>query len=179
MNDALSRFPTTGAHPSNADDSFPEYLSSDKHLTYAGSRGPILDEVICAHLSPAGVDGQRDEWSLSALLIDTADRSMQTFLTDHSNFRVIEDWEAEFFSFPSCAALGSEPPLRIWSRARIHSSFVRDPLARMSWLESLLSTHMCALPIHSYPLTPLDRPQEYETSAQRSLPKQMFGTKMR
>lgn len=73
--------------------------------------GPVIDGALLDYLTPADVGGQHDEWPFSALLSDTADRSADVFLLDHSNARIIGDWQADLFSFAECAALDSQVPI--------------------------------------------------------------------
>lgn len=113
------------APDSNVDDWFPDDLSSKTSVVYPGSRGPVLDGVLRDHLTPAGLDGRHDKLPLSALHTDTADSSTEVVLTDHSNARAIDGWQADLFPFTDNAAPDPKVPIRRSNPSRIPSVRLR------------------------------------------------------
>lgn len=144
MPDALSSLPRTDKPHTEVDDLFPDGLSPNNPLAYAGSRGPVLDEVSLDHRTSADTHGQHGECPLSALLAETADRSAKGFSCTTGTRVLLEISKLTYFASRSMQHLILRPtPANQIVRAR--RMFIWDQSARVQCLTSLPTTRTCAL----------------------------------
>lgn len=97
--DALSCLLRSDTPREPIDDFFPDDPPSPSPLTHAGPGRPVLEGIFSDHLNPAGIEGQRSQWSLSAVLASTADRSAERSLAEPLPGELVDNWHAGMFPF--------------------------------------------------------------------------------